>query len=177
MNKKTRSGFTLPEVLLATVLSVMVFFALGTVLTRSFSIWYSGMAKWKLATHARVARIRLLDGGFGKGTGMLCATNYTVYSGSGIQYYSAGGALSWAFERDGDLVLYNQSASPRFVYGQSIKNYDPGGNEPDVKIGGFDAEIKEGGTVLEMTYTLYLSAGGKTNEQSQTVRTVLLNSN
>ena len=39
MTKNTRSGFTLPEVLMATALSVMVFFALGTLLTRSFSVW------------------------------------------------------------------------------------------------------------------------------------------
>ena len=83
--------------------------------------------------------------------------------------------MSWAFEVDEDLVLYNQSASPRFVYGQSIKNYDPDGNEPDVKIRGFDAEFV-GDDLLEMTYTLHFSAGGKDYEHPQTIRTVLLNS-
>ncbi len=182
MNKRTRSGFTLPEVLLAAVISGMVFFALGTVLTRSFSIWYSGMAQWKLATQARVARVRLLDGGFGKGTGLLSATNHTVnpygsweYVGyypvvSGKEFRSYG--MIAEAGRDHLWLQNDDDGIPvEWTYGQSVKNY--GAEEPDVRIGGFDAEIND--NILEMTYTLHLSAGGKEFEQPQTVRTVLLN--
>lgn len=184
MNKKSCSGFTLPEVLLSTVLSVMVFFALGTLLSRSFSIWYSGMAQWKLATHARVTRLRLLDGGFGKGTGLLSATNHTIKpygSWEYLEYYpilsgEKYGSYGWVSTNNPENIwLENRDPAvpATWAYGQSVKNL---GNEaPDVKIGGFDAEFVED-NVLELTYTLYFSAGGKTNKQLQTIRTVLLNS-
>jgi len=192
MNQKTRSGFTLPEVLLSTVLSAMVFVALGTLLTRSFSIWYSGMAQWKLATHARVTRIRLLDGGFGKGTGMLSATNYTMGTahdydtGSDfeyVQYYPAGrdkeyrayGCISGSPGDDLWLRNHDPAVPVEWAYGQSVKFYDDSDDDSDVKVGDFDAEFV-GDNMLEMTYTLHLSAGGKTFEQPQTIRAVLLNS-
>lgn len=183
MNKKTRSGFTLPEVLLASAISVMVFFALGTLLTRSFSIWYSGMAQWKLAQHARVTRIRIMDGGFGTGTGMLSATNHTVTAESdstqinyypvfsGKEYRCNGGTSS-----TNDILLYNNDpAVPiTWAYGQSVKNV--GDEVPDVKVGNFTAEFV-GPDTLQMTYVLRFSAAGKEFEHPQTIRMRLLNSN
>jgi len=189
MNKNTRSGFTLPEVLLSTVLSAMIFVALGTLLSRSFSIWYSGMAQWKLASHARVTRLRLLNGGFGTGTGMLSATNHTTgtasYEGTDyeyVQYYPAGsGEEYWAYgcisgvPGDNMWLRNDDPAIPvEWAYGQSVKVRDDAEDGPDVKVGNFDAEFV-GDDMLELTYTLHLSAGGRDFEQPQTIRVVLLN--
>jgi len=181
VNKKTRRGFTLPEVLMATVLSMMVFFALGTLLTRSFSIWYSGMAQWKLATHARIARLRLLDGGFGRGTGVLSGSDHTVNPYGSWEYvqYSPGGSEKEfkIYGRISDTARENMwldNDDGAWAYGQSVKNL--GNEDPDVKVGGFDAEINADDGILEVTYTLHLSAGGKEFEQPQTIRVVLLNS-
>lgn len=186
MNKQAHRGFTLPELLMATALSVMAFFALGTLLSRSFSVWHDGMEQWKLATHARVTRVRLLDGGFGKGSGLLSATNHTLHVIDGrkeIKYYpaTAGGNPNYSYgwmasDADGDVVLYDPLSSPERVYGQSLKVYDPGGNEPDVRVGGFDAEFMDG-NVLQLIYRLRSTVRGRTFEQLQTVRVVLPNSN
>jgi prepilin-type N-terminal cleavage/methylation domain-containing protein len=184
MNKKTRSGFTLPEVLLAITLSVMVFAALGTLLSRSFSIWYDGMAQWKLATHARVTRIRLLDGGFGKGTGLLSSTNHTLHTFGGYEYVQYNPVKSgeiyqcfgWVPTITAENVwLYNEDSAVTAVwaYGQSVKNL--GAEAPDVKVSGFSVELSED-NVLEMSYMLRSTAAGKTFEQPQTIRVVLLNS-
>ncbi len=184
MNKRTRRGFTLPEVLLSTVLSVMVFFALGTLLSRSFSVWYDGMAQWKLATHARVTRTRLLDGGFGKGTGLLSATNHTINPYGNWEYLEYYPILSGEKYRSYGWIPTNSPQNiwlnnedpllpVKWAYGQNVGN--AGNTSPDVKVGGFDAEFVED-DVLELTYTLYFSAGGKTNEHPQTIRVVLLNS-
>ena len=185
MNKKTRSGFTLPEVLLAVTLSVMVFAALGTLLSRSFSIWYDGMAQWKLATHARVTRIRLLDGGFGKGTGLLSSTNHTIHTSGGYRYVQYNPVKSGQIYKcfgwtptitSEDVWLQNEdSAIPvEWAYGQNVKDW--GAEAPDVKVNGFSVELSED-NVLEMSYTLRSTAAGKTFEQPQTIRVVLLNSN
>ena len=183
MNKEMRSGFTLPEVLLASAIAVVVFFALGTLLTRSFSIWYSGMAQWKLAQHARVARIRILDGGFGKGSGMLSATNHTVVAGGDwkqVNYYPVYSGkefrcYGWTSSAN-ELWLYNNDPGipATWAYGQSVKDY--GDESPDVKIGSFDAELVDADT-LEMTYMLRFSAAGRDFEHPQTIRMRLLNSN
>ncbi len=185
MKLKTRRGFTLPEVLLATALSVLVFFALGTLLSRSFSIWYDGMAQWKLATAARVTRIRLLDGGFGKGTGLLSATNHTIDATSGYTYVKYYPVISSKEYRSygwistntaADIWLYNidPAVPSTWAYGQSVKNF--GAEAPDVKVNRFNAEFVDG-NVLQLTYTLRSTVGGKVFEQSQTVRALLLNSN
>ena len=187
MNKNMRSGFTLPEVLISTALAVMVFFTLGTLLSRSFSVWYNGMAQWKLAHHARVTRIRLLDGGFGRGTGLLSATNHTINSQGGwtrIDYYPllANGALyqnyGWTSDSEestDNIWLSNNDPSvpATWAYGQSVKYYD-GAQDPDVKINSFDAEFVDANT-LELTYMLRFSAAGRHFEQPQTIRAVLLN--
>lgn len=183
MDKKRRSGFTLPEVLLASAIGVSVFFALGTVLTRSFSVWYNGMAQWKLAQHARITRVRLLDGGFSKGSGILSSKNvevepygswtrinyFPVYSG--IEHSSYGWPSDSSYA-DLFLQTFDNSQPSTWAYAQSVKYY--GGEQPDVKINKFTAEMEDDQT-LEMTYTLHFEAAGRTFEMPQTVRAILLN--
>ncbi len=187
MKQKTRSGFTLPEVLMAAVVAGMVFLALGTLLSRSFSIWYTGMAQWKLATHARVARIRMLDGGFGRGTGILSSDNHAVVpygSWQYVQYYpmSSGKefrSYGWISDAGSDNIWLEErdSSTPeQWAYAQNVKYYDSAYNS-EVKISSFDADIDEDSKMLKMTYTLHFSAGGKSFEQPQTIQTVLLNGN
>lgn len=179
MNKQTRSGFTLPEVLLATALSVMVFFALGTLLTRSFSVWYNGMAQWKLAQHARVTRIRLLDGGFGKGTGLLSSKEHeilpsdtwTILKYTPVLSGSAFEIHGWSSDSSSEDMRL-KDASGQWAYGQSVKNY--GGEAPDVKINEFDATLVNANT-MEITYMLRFSAAGRNFEQPQTIRAIMLN--
>ena len=66
-----RSGFTLVEMLLSLVISVVVFSAMGVLLARTVNLWVDGAGQWYVATQARAARARILSGGMGPGTGIL----------------------------------------------------------------------------------------------------------
>lgn len=70
-----RKGFTLVEMMVVMVLSVVVFSALASAMTQAFRFWNDANARWKLANVARLTRVRYLDGhrsAYGqKGTGML----------------------------------------------------------------------------------------------------------
>ena len=184
MSKKDRSGFTLPELLIATVIGISVFFAMGTLLSRSFSIWYNGMAQWKLAQHARVTRIRLLDGGFGKGSGLLSSKDIEIASSDDWIYlkyfpvYSGKEHRTYGWSTDSDLKdlrleTTDMSFPVQNAYAQSVKFY--GDEAPDVKVNEFDVTQVSSQT-LQLTYTLRFSAAGRNFEHPQTVRAVLLNS-
>ena len=182
-NEKENSGFTLVEIMLATVISVMVFVAMGALLTRSFTLWMDAMANWKLAQHARVSRTRLLDGGFGPGTGLLAsyAANAAVVTGAEayIQYYplAAGGAFrayGWASSADGkDLRL--RSAASAWLLGQNVAGTNYAMNvQANVHVELFKPKPVTN-KMLEVTYQLRTSLMGKTNTQPCTVRAFLSN--
>ncbi len=181
-----KSGFTLVEIMLAAVISVMVFVTMGMLLTRSFTLWMDAMANWKLAQHARVARSRLLDGGFyfaaGSNivvkTGWLSSTGVTKAVSSGeayVQYYPLGAtggafrAYGWTNSIAGkDLRL--QSGSSVWALGQSVAatNY-----ATDVKVDMFQPLVTN--IMVTATFRLSLFTMGKTNTQLCTVQAYLIN--
>lgn len=175
-----RLGFTLVEVMLAAVISVMVFSAMGIVLTRCFSLWKDAMAHWQLAQYGRVVRTRVLFGGFGPGTGLLSATNHTVAPFGNytyVTYYPLGaGGLHQAYGRSDtateDLRLARSSGSPALVLAQSVTQ--SGGFSPPVKVCDFQA-VSLTNRLLRITYELRLSSMGKTFVQPQTIRASLVN--
>ena len=84
MKRTGKLGFTLVEVMLATVVSVMVFAAMAMVLSKGFSLWMDAMANWRLAQAACISRERILHGGFADPRdGLLSATNVSITSYSG----------------------------------------------------------------------------------------------
>lgn len=172
-----RAGFTLVEILMATAISVMVFVAMGALLTRSFALWMDSMANWKLAQHARVSRARLLDGGFGPGTGWLSSSNVSKAIASGetyVQYYPLGVsgafyAYGWNSSADGkDLRLRNGGSL--WVLGQNVAdtNYN---NDVGVEL--FVPFVTNSAVIA--TYQLRLSVMGKTVVQPCTVQAYLIN--
>lgn len=175
-----RRGFTLVEVLLAVVISVMVFMAMGVVLTRCFSLWKDAMAHWQMAQVGRVARTRLLHGAFGPGTGLLSVTNHAISPSGGYSYITyyplemSGYQQAYGLSSDAspaDLLLYRSGGSPSLALAQSVTS--SGGLNPPVKINNFNAVNSNG--VLLITYTLNLSSMGRTFTQPQTVRASLVN--
>ncbi len=172
-----RAGFTLVEVLLATVISVMVFFAMGTVLNRSFKLWMDAMANWTLAQHAQVARLRLLTGGFGPGTGLLSSSNVTAgVSGmeNYVQYYPLGtnGAFccyGWISVAAGKNIRL-KSGSSEWALGQNVaaSNY-----VSNVGVYSFVSSVS--GTIVQVTYRMSLSRMGKEFSQPCTVKAFLVN--
>jgi prepilin-type N-terminal cleavage/methylation domain-containing protein len=177
-NSQKKRGFTLVEILLTTVISVIVFGALGALLTRSFTLWMDSMANWKLAQHARVSRARLLDGAFGPGTGWMSASNVSkvVVSGgeSYVQYYPLGtGGTFRVYGWGGssavkDLRLWNGGSLWALGQNAAATNYTG-----DVKVDLFVPNIAN--NIISATYQLRLSAMGKTFIQPCTVQVYVNN--
>jgi hypothetical protein len=182
-NPGNKAGFTLVEILLSAVISVLVFGAMGVLLTRSFTLWMDAMAHWQLAQHAQVARVRLLDGGFGAGSGLLNATrsNLTIATASSeryVQYYplvGTGGAYraqGWAaqnYASPRDIRLRN--ASGTFVVGQNVA---ASSYQTNISVCSF-AVNPITNKVLWVNYELYYKLMGKTFTRPCTVRAYLNN--
>jgi len=182
MNRVRSRGFTLTEVMISVVLSIMVFAALGMLLTRCFSLWVDGQANWNLAQHARVTRSRLLNGAFGVGTGVINGSNVTVQAGTDewegwqsvrfelvdqaeyYQIYASPGAnqMNICIEKEGE---------PEVALAQEVR-YRSGG-DPLVKVNNFGASVTN--KHLTMTYTLNFSAMGKNFELPQIIEAYLVN--
>jgi len=177
-----KRGFTLVELLLATMISVMVFAAMGVLLTRSFTLWMDGTARWRLAQHARVTRSRLLDGGFnvtnrgGAFTGWLSSSGVTFGVSSGEAYVdycpiqTAGTfrAYGWTNDAAGkNLRLQRDSV---WTLGQNVAASDYAAS---VTVDRFSPRITNGAVVA--TYRLRLEAMGRTFEQPCTVRAFIVN--
>ena len=178
MNRqKNRTGFTIIEVLLATVIAIFVFAALGLVMTKCFSLWKDATANWQLAQYARISRERILYGGFADpGGGLLSATNVVVSPDSGwnyLQYTTVTGSGSlqqvrgWSGEAD-DKNIQLKNGSSAWVYGQASGDADP-----TVKVDSFS--ITTTNDLVTIAYRLRLAAAGKLFTQMQTIRTCLLN--
>jgi hypothetical protein len=185
MNRqKNRAGFTLVELLLAVSLSVMVFFAMGTLLTKCFSLWKDATAHWRLAQVARISRERILcgvtnfvSGGVTNLTGILSASNAVITLDSGWSVIGYGRAdepsvlyqiRGWPGEGDDKNIQLRRGVAS-WVYGQSS-----GAAEPDIKIDSFTSSISN--NIVTITYRLRLSAAGKTFTQPHTIYTSLINS-
>ena len=182
--RKNRTGFTLVELLLAVSVSIMVFAAMGMLLSKCFSLWKGATANWRLAQYARISRERILSGvtncvieGATNQTGLLSASNAVVTTwGSGwtvVQYgrmaepgvvYQIRGCPSEATDKD----LQIKRGSDDWVYGLST-----GTNAPDIKVDLFSASASN--HIVTISYRLQLSAAGQTFYQWQTITTSLLN--
>jgi len=188
IKREEKGGFTLVEVMLAAVISVLVFVAMGALLTRSFTLWMDAMANWKLAQHARVVRSRLLDGAFYVSQagntnivvrcGWMSSTGMTVAVASGeayVQYYPLG-VTGGAFRAYGstnsvaDKDLRLRSSSSTWVLGQTVAatNY-----ATDVHVDLFKPTVTN--IMATATFRLSLSTMGKTFTQPCTVQTYLIN--
>jgi hypothetical protein len=180
--KKNKTGFTLVEVLLAVSISIMVFFAMGMLLSKCFSLWKDATANWRLAQYARISRERILSGftnsvliGITNQTGLLSATNAVVTSVSGetVLEYGREGELSmyqirgWAGEAD-DKHIQMRKGTSAWVYGLS-----PGSAEPEIKVDSFTAIATN--DLVTIVYRLKFFSAGKMFTQWQTITTSLLN--
>ena len=179
MKRNASSGFTMTEMMMAVVISVLVFGALGTLLTRCFFMWLDGQAQWKLAQHARVARTQLLNGGFGVGTGLLSASNVTVSaygSWTKVTFAPVGSDAYSIYGWPGNSMLniWLQDPDGNFAWAQEVSKYDPGASKvPSVLVNHFTAAITNQKVV--MTYDLNLLAVGRTNTLPQRVEVHLVN--
>lgn len=175
----SRRGFTLTEMMMAVVISVAVFGALGVLLTRCFSLWLEAQAQWKLAQHARVARLQILNGGFGIGTGLLSATNVTIDAygswervqfnpvSDGQEYHIYG----WPGTAAQNIWLKKQPTT-EWAYAQTVSKYGYSAT-PSVLANNFDASITNQKIIL--SYTLNFQAMGRNYELPQVIEAHLVN--
>lgn len=170
--RKAASGFTLVEMLLAVTISVMVFFAMGMVLSRCFALWKDATANWRLAQYARLSRERILCGGFtNPACGLLSASNAVVTVPSGwrlIEYETVADSgvqrvYGWSGEAEQNIWLNHGSS---WAYGQGI-------SAPTVFVDSFAASTSN--DVVDITYRLRLSAAGKLFTQLHTIQANLVN--
>lgn len=178
-----QAGFTVVEVLLATSIAILVFLALGRVLSKSFALWKDATAHWQLAQISRITRERILCGVTNNASGsltvlsgLLSASNAVVTADSGwscVEYSRLDESnvvyriRGWPDEADDKHIQLRKGLSP-WVYGQSL-----GSDEPAVKIDAFSAAVSNDRVTI--TYRLRLSSAGKTFMQSQTINACLVN--
>jgi prepilin-type N-terminal cleavage/methylation domain-containing protein len=177
-----RAGFTLVEVLLAVSISVMVFFAMGMLLTKCFSLWKDATAHWRLAQYGRISRERILSGAFTNPvSGLLSATNAAIYNGGAWDYVeyrtmdSTGvvyQVYGWKAASEQELWIGRSPGSPQWAYGQGVAFY-PSNAAPPVKVDSFSASVSN--NIVVMSYRLRMSAAGKTFTQPQTISAWLVN--
>jgi prepilin-type N-terminal cleavage/methylation domain-containing protein len=175
-----RRGFTLVEVLLAVSISVMVFAAMGMLLSKCFTLWKDATANWRLAQYARISRERILSGGFvDPSGGLLAATNITVNpygSWSYIEYKTTDGpgvaqqVYGWTGTSAQNLWL--KKGASTWAYGQGVASY-PANAAPPVQVDSFSASVSN--QMVTLSYRLRLSAAGKTFSQPHTIRAWLVN--
>lgn len=181
--RKNRTGFTLVELLLAVSLSIMVFAAMGLLLSKCFSLWKDSTAQWRLSQYSRISRERILSGitnrvsgGATNLTGLLSASNAVVEVGEGYTTVEYGrmddpGAVykirGWSGQSDSKHLEIKREPDA-WVYALSS-----GRAEPAIRVDMFNASTSN--HVVTITYRLQLSTAGKTFYQPQTIITSLLN--
>ncbi|MCU0856803.1 MAG: prepilin-type N-terminal cleavage/methylation domain-containing protein [Pontiellaceae bacterium] len=181
----SKRGFTLIEVLLATSISIMVFFAMGSVLVKSFALWKDATAHWRLAQVSRIARERILCGAFSDPSGgLLAASNVSIVASTyalnvgyqaGTNFY---GVCAYTNIYQPRMYLIDQQDITPFWIGDcdqwswAIRVGNSGG-VPDVEVDSMTAVTTN--DLVIITYRLSLSAAGKTNYLPHTIRACLVN--
>jgi len=180
-----RAGFTLVEILLAVSISVMVFFAMGSLLSKCFLLWKDATANWRLAQYARISRERILCGGFADPAGgLLAASNVNIYASSfalNVGYQSGTNYFG--------VCAYTNIVQPRMYLldQRNILPYWIGGYDdwrwgvrmdnnmpiPDIEVDTMTA--LQSNDLLTISYRLRLFSGGKTNFLSHTIKACLVN--
>ena len=179
-----RAGFTLVEVMLASVISVMVFSAMGVLLVKSVRLWGEGAGQFHIASAARAARARLLSGGMGPGTGLLSINQVTSVKTNPqwctLDYETAAHDEKFTIRGSVD----DDAPANKSVF---IKSTKGGGqtwltmvgikrgqqNLPDVSAMWFD--VVQSNQTLTVSYVLSWEFGGRTYEYPQVIHAYLIN--
>lgn len=179
-----KRGFTLVEVLMATVISVAVFSAMGVLLVKTLRLWGEGAGQFHLASQARSARARILSGGMGPGTGLLslseieqlqinpqwCTMRYKT-PGYDEKFWIQGSVNDDAPANKSVFIKSSKGGGQSWLMMVGVKRGSH--NIPDVLTSSFD--IAQTGRVLRVSYNLRMDFGGRTYEHPQVLQAYLIN--
>ena len=183
---KHRAGFTLVELLISLVISVMVFAAIGSMLVKTMRLWCEGAEQFYLANQARAVRARLLNGGLGcPGSGLLSATSNGVAitqdsSWSTLSYTSA--VRSEVVKIKGCVTATDPTNKSILVQGslsygnawQGMVGVNVQGGQPDVSVNNFASSRSN--KIITLSYLLSSTAAGKTFVYPQIIQAYMVNS-
>jgi prepilin-type N-terminal cleavage/methylation domain-containing protein len=178
-----KKGFTLVELLLSMVISVMVFAAMGSLLVKTMRLWCEGAGQFYLANQARGARARLLSGGMGAGTGFLsisaiksiktnpnwCTLDYDVAARD--EKFTIIGSVDNDAPANKSIFIKGSKGLGQEWMMVGVKRGQQ--NLPDVWAGWFDAV--QSNRILNVRYRLSYTVGGKTFEYPQMIQAYLIN--
>lgn len=181
---RQKSGFTLVEMLMALVISVVVFFAMDVLLVNVAKMWVGGAGQWYLANQARMARARILSGGMGPGTGVLsieeltsikinpnwCTVAYQVAAST--EKYWIRGSVENPASHDRSIFIKNNAGGGQ-TWLMMLGRKQGWKDRPDVESVNFDASVSN--DVLVLKYDLRFETGGHVFEQPQIVEAYLVN--
>lgn len=185
-NMHRQAGFTLVELMVALVISVMVFAAMGSVLVKTTRLWVEGAGQFYLANQARATRASLLSGGLGAGTGLLSIDSGGVAIQTNPQWCTLDyqtAALDEKFTIQGSVdddapanksiyIKGTKSAGQNWLGMTGVKRGQQ--DLPDVKSRWFNV-VQTNATSLVVSYRLIYEAGGKIFEYPQVVQAYLVN--
>ena len=178
---KHKAGFTLVEVMISLVISVMVFAAIGSMLVKTMRLWYEGAGQFYLANQARAVRTRLLSGGLGcPGSGLLSASSNGVVitqdsSWSTLRYTTATrsevvnikGCVN-AADPTNKSILVQGSLS----YGNNWQGM-VGVGQPKVSANNFVSS--QSNRTITLSYHLSSTAAGRTFDYPQIIQAYMVN--
>ncbi len=172
------------EVMVAASISMLVFFAMSTILVKGFSLWRDGASRWYLTQRARVARVRLLNYSYNAGSGMLSSSNIVARTRGAwktVEYIPQDAVDT--------LRLYgghtgSGKRNPYFFRPDKPKRYwflefakKKTATTPPVQTSDFQASVDTTNEVLTVSYNLHYENGGREYVQPQTITAYLINLN
>ena len=172
------------EVLIALSISTLVFFAMGSILSRCFGFWRDSTAHWELAQQAKQTRMRLLHNTFLEGNGLLSA-DYIKISNDKIKFKLLTDSNEYQLRvgetNSESFAAYFQKPNTfpnteRYFWLTKTAHANRRANNripPPVSMNYFTPTLN--GDVLTMKYTLKKEIGGKSYEQKQVVTVHLIN--
>jgi len=169
--------------LMALVISIVVFSAMGILIVNVTKMWVGGAGQWYLANQARMARARLLSGGMGPGTGVLsldelksiktnpnwCTVEYQVAAST--EKYWIRGSVENPASHDRSIFIKNNKGGGQ-TWLMMLGRKQGWKDRPEVESLNFEASVSN--DVMVLKYDLRFETGGRVYEQPQIIEAYLV---
>lgn len=192
-NRSEKEGFTLPEVVIASAISVLVIGALLTILVKCFLMWNDARARWNLAQYSRICREKIMRGAvFGSDSGVrvgLRSSSWKTFESeeegdwSYFEFsppYVDQKYVVWYYDNSAPWGLENNSVVMTEAEAEDNWNEDEqldGGSryiiDPEIKLESMNSSYSNRHVTINME--MYVTIAGKRYTQNQQYTTYLIN--